>query len=58
MVEAILDSGLGALRVAFVELRGDLEGDELGEIMCRERGMSARVFAHEADARRWLLYDD
>jgi hypothetical protein len=58
VVEAIFRSGLGALRVAFVELREDIEGGELGEIMCRERGMAARVFAHENDARQWLLYGD
>jgi hypothetical protein len=58
LVEAICGSGLVGVRLAFVELREDLEGNEMAEIMCRERGMAVRVFAHEDDARRWLVYGD
>lgn len=58
VVDAISTSGLGGVRLAFVELREDIEGNEMAEIMCRERGMAVRVFAHEDDARRWLVYGD
>ena len=50
--------GLHSVKLAFVELREDIEGAELGEILCRERGMTGRVFSNETEARRWLLYGD
>ena len=50
--------GLAGVRIAFVELRDDIEGSELGESMCLERGMTIRVVSHEAVARRWLIYGD
>lgn len=56
VVDAIQDAGLGAVKLAFVELRDDIQGSELAEIYCRERGMEARIFSLEDEARRWLLY--
>lgn len=58
VVDAIFDAGLAGVRLAFVELRDDIEGSELGESMCLERGMSIRIFAQESPARRWLIYGD
>ena len=58
VVDAIFDAGLAGVRLAFVELRDDIQGSELGESMCLERGMSIRIFAQEAQARRWLIYGD
>jgi hypothetical protein len=56
LVEAILEAGLGRVRCAFVELRDDIQGSELVEIMLRERGIESRIFSSEDDARRWLVY--
>lgn len=56
VVDAIFDAGLEKVRIAFVELRDDIQGSELAEIMCLERGMTIRLFSHEADARHWLLF--
>ncbi len=56
LVEAMSKLAVSALRVAFVELRDNIEGAEFGEILCMERGISVRVFSHEVEARRWLLY--
>lgn len=58
VIEAIAAMSVSALRVAFVELRDDIQGAEFGEILCIERGIDARVFSHEAEARRWLVYGD
>lgn len=58
VIEVISKLAISALRVAFVELRDDIEGAEFGEILCMERGIKARVFSHETDARHWLLYGD
>lgn len=58
VVEAMAEAGYARIRVAFVELLDDIEGSEYGEILCRERGMTIRVFGNENAARRWLLYDD
>ncbi len=61
-IEAVVDSvqltGLGIVKIAFVELRDDIQGSELAEIYCRERGMDARMFSMEDEARRWLLYSE
>ena len=57
IVETMQQTGFGKRRTAFVELREDIQGSELGEIYCRERGISVRVFSNEDEARRWLLYD-
>ena len=56
VVDSIFDAGLGGVRMAFVELRDDIQGSEIGESMCLERGMTLRIFAQESEARRWLIY--
>lgn len=58
VVDSISKLSLSASRVAFVELREDIEGAEFGEILCMERGIKLRVFSLEAEARHWLLYGD
>lgn len=58
VVDAMFLAGLADVRIAFVELREDIEGSELGESMCLERGMTIRVFSQEPVARRWLIYGD
>lgn len=58
VIDTLEQAGFARLRTAFVELREDIQGSELGEILCRERGISMRVFSNEDQARRWLLYDD
>ena len=58
VVDVISKLGIAALRVAFVELRDDIEGAEFGEILCMERGIDGRAFSHEPDARHWLLYGE
>jgi len=56
VIDAIESSGMGRFRSAFVELRDDIQGSELGEIMLQERGITIRIFANETEARHWLLY--
>ncbi|MEO6103525.1 MAG: hypothetical protein ABIP44_07795 [Pseudoxanthomonas sp.] len=56
LVDAVSRRGMSELRVAFVELREDIQSAELGEILATERGMTIRAFSQESDARRWLLY--
>lgn len=58
VIDAVSSMSLAELRVGFVELRDDIQGAEFGEILCRERGIDARVFSHESDARHWLVYGD
>lgn len=58
VIEAMDAAGLGKVRMAFVELRDDIQGSEIGESMCLERGMTIRIFTQEAHARRWLIYGD
>ncbi len=58
VVDAMFAAGLVDVRIAFVELRDDIEGSELGESLCLERGMVIRIFSQEAQARRWLIYGD
>ncbi len=58
VIDAISKLSVSALRVAFVELRDDIEGAEFGEILCMERGIKVRAFSLEAQARRWLLYGE
>lgn len=57
VIDALEQAGFARLRTAFVELQDDIQGSELGEILCRERGITMRVFSNEDQARRWLLYD-
>jgi hypothetical protein len=56
-IEAMVQTGLRDVRIAFVELLDDVEGSEYGAILGLEHGLTARVFSTEGDARRWLLYD-
>ena len=56
VVDVQFEVGLGDVRIAFVELREDIQGSELGETLCLERGMAARTFSNEVEARRWLIY--
>ncbi len=56
--QAMLDAGLIAVRIAFVELLDGVENNEYGEILCRELGMTVRVHTREDAARHWLLYGD
>jgi len=58
VVDAMFDAGLAGVRIAFVELRDDIEGSELGESLCLEGGMTIRVVSQEPIARRWLIYGD
>lgn len=56
VVDSLADAGLQDVRMAFVELREDIQGSELAEILCSERGMTIRIFSNETEARRWLVY--
>ncbi len=56
VIDAMERAGMAKVRMAFVELREDIQGSELGESMCLERGMAIRIFSQEAEARRWLIY--
>jgi hypothetical protein len=58
IIETMLELGFGDIRIAFVELRGDMSGNEYGEILAVERGVTVRVFGNETQARRWLLYGE
>ncbi len=56
VVGAMLSFGLADYRIAFVELRDDIQGSEHGEILAMEQGMAIQVFSEESEARQWLLY--
>lgn len=56
VVDSIFAAGLKDVRMAFVELREDIQGSEFGESICLERGMNLRIFSQETEARRWLVY--
>lgn len=56
VIDAMADAGMARFRCAFVELRDDIQGSELGESMCLERGINIRIFSQEPEARRWLIY--
>ena len=58
VIDGIEAAGMGRFRSAFVELRDDIQGSELGEIMLQERGITIRIFSNENEARHWLLYSD
>ncbi len=58
VIDAICATGLRDMRLAFVEMREDIQGAEFGEILCLEHGVMARVFSQEVEARNWLLYGD
>ena len=56
VIDAVSQMSVSELRIAFVELREDIQIAEYGEILCIERCINARVFSHEADARHWLIF--
>ena len=56
VIDGIEAAGMGRFRSAFVELRDDIQGSELGEILLQERGITIRIFSNENEARHWLLY--
>ena len=56
VIDGIEAAGMGRFRSAFVELRDDIQGSELGDIMLQERGITIRIFSNENEARHWLLY--
>ena len=56
VIDAMEAAGMGRFRSAFVELRDDIQGSELGGIMLQERGIDCRIFSNETEARHWLLY--
>ncbi|MDQ3039241.1 MAG: hypothetical protein M3Q51_03790 [Pseudomonadota bacterium] len=58
VIDAMFAAGLDKVRIAFVELREDIQGSELGESMCLERGIVTRIFSNEPEARRWLVYGE
>lgn len=56
--KVMLDAGFDRRRIAFVEMTNDHVGNELGEIVCLELGMTVMVFTNEPAARSWLLYGE
>lgn len=58
VMDAICKSNISNVRLAFVELAQDIQGAEFAEILGVERGMTARVFSQEAEARHWLVYGE
>ena len=57
VIDGIEAAGMGRFRSAFVELRDDIQGSELGEILLQERGITVRTFSNETEARHWLMYE-
>ena len=57
VIDGIEAAGMGRFRSAFVELRDDIQGSELGEILLQERGITVRTFSNETEARHWLIYE-
>lgn len=56
-IDAMAGLGFEGVRVAFVETQGgQIPHVESAEILARERGFEARVFANERDAALWLRY--
>lgn len=56
-VDAMAGLGFEGVRVAFVETQGaQIPHVESIEILARERGFNARVFANERDAGLWLRH--
>ncbi len=58
IINTMIDAGLREVRIAFVELLDDIQGNEVAETLCLERGIIVRIFSEEDTARRWLLYGD
>lgn len=56
-VRAMVGMGFEGVRVAYVEAHAEqIPAVEHGEILAREHGFDARVFATEAHARIWLRH--
>jgi hypothetical protein len=58
VIEAMVEAGLGDVRVSFVELQGHDRGNEQGEILGLEHGLAIHVANSEHSARHWLLYGE
>lgn len=58
VVDAMSETAISGVRVAFVELGQDIQGAEFAQILSVERGMTGRAFSNEAEARHWLIYGD
>jgi hypothetical protein len=57
LLDALRDSGLENVRIAWVDVRGTAVGRiEVAEILGRERGYDVSVFDNEQRARIWLDY--
>ncbi|MCJ0824629.1 hypothetical protein MQC88_01405 [Luteimonas sp. 50] len=56
IVRAMAGFGFAGIRIAFVELRDDVSGNEHAEILAADHGIRVMVFSNEDAARRWLLY--
>lgn len=59
MVAALAGTGLGDVRIAWVDMRGTAVGRiETAEILGREQGYDVHVFDNEQRARIWLNYGE
>lgn len=58
IIDAMVEAGFIGVRIAFVELLDDIQGNEVAETLCLERGIITRIFSEENTASRWLLYGD
>lgn len=58
VIQAMVDTGFGEIRVSFVEMQGHHRGNEQGEILGLEHGLAVHVASSENAARQWLLYGD
>ena len=56
LTAAQMACGFGDLRIAFVDLHLDVQGNETSELLLMEQDVQVKVFNLEADAERWLLY--
>jgi hypothetical protein len=56
MISTLHGEGFPNIRIAFVELAGNMAPGEHGEILAIELGFTVQAFNREGDARHWLLY--
>ncbi len=56
LTAAQMACGFGDLRIAFVDLHVDVQGNETSELLLMEQDVQVKVFNTEAEAERWLLY--
>ena len=56
LTAAQMACGFGDLRIAFVDLHVDVQGNETSELLLMEHEVQVKVFNTEAEAERWLLY--